>query len=423
MAGADGGRGPRVRWLLAVPVALIQIFGTLGAGWHGQSGRLTPDVLAAVLVLVGPVALAIPGRHVLTAIIAVAAASAYVAIGYVFGPIVLSAAIALVIAIQAGRRSEAWLIAAAGWVAALLLSRLGVRPLPIMSGLGFAIWAAVLLALAEAVRGRREAAAVWARARAEERRRQAGEERLQIARDLHDGVAHQISLISVRAGVALHLLDGGGRAAAEEARAALAAIRDASGEALTELRSALALLRAEDEPAPRSPAPGLGGLGALADQWDGAGLLVAVTGTPGPLPSAVDQAAYRVVQEALTNVSQHSVATRADIDLTRDGEQLIVTVVDPGPARRTGRDRSGPDEDAVPDDLVLAATSGGRGLVGMRERVAALGGAVVAGPLPQPGTEGWRVRAVLPVRPPGLWPAAAGAPGEAAEAERAGERA
>ena len=411
------------RVLACAVLAAVQLAGTVGAA-HGQHGRIAPDALALALALVGPVALAVPGRPEVALIASVAAASAYLALGYTFGPVVLSAAVALVLAVQAGRRVEAWLVAAAGWGSTLLLSQLGPRPLQLGSGAGFAVWLAALLAIAEAARGRREAARVWARARAEERRRQAGEERLQIARDLHDGVAHQISLISVRAGVALHLLDGGGQSAQREARAALAAIREASGEALVELRGALALLRADGEPAPRHPAPGLGGLAGLVQQWDGAGLLVSVTGDAGPLPAAVDQVAYRVVQEALTNVSLHSAATRADVELSRDGEQLIVTVTDPGPVRLPDEPPSGgrggpaprigpepgprpdPGPDPEPDP---ESGGGGRGLVGMRERVGALGGAVVAGPLPVRGTPGgrepagWRVRAVLPVGPTGAW--------------------
>jgi signal transduction histidine kinase len=376
------------------------------AAAHGQPSRLPPaGPLAFTLLLAGPAAFVLWRSAVPRAVVAVAATSAYVALGYAYGPVLLSAGLSLVLAVLAGRRVEAWLVFGAGVVACWLGSQPGPHPLRVLPVLEFAVWGTVLLALAEVVRGRRESAAVWARARSQERLRRAGEERLQIARDLHDGVAHQISLISVRAGVALHLLEAGGPGAGEEAHAALAAIREASGEALAELRSALRLLRDEAEAAPRHPVPGLGGLPDLAAQWHGAGLQVAIDGNAGSLPAAVDQAAYRVVQEALTNVSQHSLAGRADIALRRDGEQLTLLVSDPGPAR-SGRGPVSPapaaDTDADTDTDTDADTDadeeqpGGRGLLGMRERLAALGGAVSAGP----ERDGWVVRAVLPVGPP-----------------------
>ena len=242
----------------------------------------------------------------------------------------------------------------------------------------------VVLVLADVVRARRERAAAWARAGREQRRRVVSEERLQIARDLHDGVAHHISLIRVRAGVALHLLERGGEQADEETRAALVAIRQASGEALGELRSALGLLRGQGEAPPRHPAPGLAALPELAARWSAAGLDVRLDLTPDALPAPIEGAAFRIVQEALTNVSRHSLADHAEVSVSREDGALTVAVADPGPARPATADGAGSGP---------GGRAEGQGLPGMRERVAAFGGRLVAGP----EGAGWRVRAVLPL--------------------------
>ncbi len=370
--------------------------GAWGTGWEGsgwgrgswvqwQAGRESLDVLAVLLLLAGPAALLLRGRPLARAGIAVGAAAVSVALGYVVGPVFLGAAVTLIGAVREGGRVPAWVVAAAGWPVAVLGSQPGPHPLPPTAGLGAVVWVVALLAVADVVRGRRQRRAAEARAREEQRLRRVSDERLHIARDLHDGVAHQISLIRVRAGVALHLLDQHDPAAPDEAREALRTISQASSEALGELRAALDALRASGEPAPRAPVPGLvAGAGELVRRWHEAGLAVAVDGLPDGLPPAVDQAAYRVVQEALTNVSRHSVATAVAVRLEDGGGELVVTVTDPGPARpdvpRAGEDRAG-----------------GTGLIGMHERIALLGGTLSAGP----SAAGWRVRAVLPLRTAG----------------------
>ncbi len=378
-----------------------------GAQWQGwgqwQAGRERIDALAVLLLLAGPAFLLLRRRPMVTAVGAVGAAALYIAAGYVLGPVLLSAAVALVWAVGAGTRVQAWVVAAGGWAVAVLGSQLGPEPLELTSGLGFVVWVVALLAVADVVRGRRERAAAEARAREEERLRQVSEERLRIARDLHDGVAHHISLISVRAGVAVHLLDSGDAGGPAQAREALATIRQASSEALAELRSALGALRADGEKAPRHPVPGLvAGAPALVERWRAAGLEVTLDGLPAPagagvpasLPGAVDQAAYRVLQESLTNVSRHSAARTVAVrwspaDGGPDGAPgrgsnggptgtATLTVTDPGP--RLATQQGGGHE-------------GGRGVRGMHERVEMLGGTLVAGP----HGAGWQVRAVLPI--------------------------
>lgn len=383
------------RVVLAVVLAAVQVMGSLGAdagsrepvggsgkrGWsewaRWQAERERLDWIAVLLLLLGPAALLLRRRQLTSAGIAVGAGAVYLAAGYVVGPVLLSAGVALVLAVGAGRRVQAWAVAAGGWVLTVAGSQLGAHPLPLTSGLGFVVWIVAFLAIADVVHGRRERARAETRAREEERRRQVSEERLAIARDLHDGVAHHISLISVRAGVALHLLEANDPGAAEQAREALSTIRGASSEALAELRSALGALRADGEAAPRHPVPGLvAGAPALVRRWRDAGLAVVLEGMPESLPGAVDQALYRVLQEALTNVSRHSRAAQVTVRWERFEGGGRLTVRDPGPRRTT---TAGPD--GVP----------GRGLLGMRERIAQLGGTFSAREL----GDGWEVRAEL----------------------------
>ncbi len=174
---------------------------------------------------------------------------------------------------------------------------------------------------------RRERTVATARSREEEARRRASEERLQIARELHDIVAHNISLINVQASVGLHLM----HEQPEQAEIALTAIKDASRHALDEFRSVLEVLRGDDR-APLVPTSTLDDVDELVRRTAAAGLDVelAVTGERRPLPPQVDVAAYRLVQEALTNVVRHSGASAAIVRLTYDSDALVVEVDDDG---------------------------------------------------------------------------------------------
>jgi signal transduction histidine kinase len=302
----------------------------------------------------------------------------YFGLGYPYGPAWLSLIVALWTAITGGARRAAWITAFVGLAAYFTLAALLGRaepatPLSIAAHLG---WLLLVLAVAEvalAARQRRQAAE---RTQAEEARRRAGEERMRIARELHDVLAHNISLINVQAGVALHLMDE----QPGQSRSALVAIKQASNDALGELRSVLDVLRQGDEAPPRTPASGLAHLDRLVAGAEATGLEVKtrVEGTPRPLPAGTDLAAYRIVQESLTNVTRHAGPATASVLVRYTQDGLTVQVDDDGngpPATNT----NGP---------------GGNGIRGMRERVAALGGELTTGPRPGGG---FRVQARLPL--------------------------
>jgi signal transduction histidine kinase len=214
----------------------------------------------------------------------------------------------------------------------------------------------------EAVRTKDEAA-----------RRRAMEERLRIARELHDSLTHSISVIQVQTGVAVHLA----RKRGEDVSPALLAIQEAGADAVRELRATLGALRSEED----GDGSGLRQMDSLVARASAAGLpvTVTVTGAERPLPPEVDQAAYRIVQESLTNVSRHAGQACTSVHLHYTPETLSIQVVDDG-------------NGGVPS---TRPTGPGLGLVGMRERVSALGGRLHAGPN---NDGGFRVLAELPAR-------------------------
>jgi signal transduction histidine kinase len=216
-------------------------------------------------------------------------------------------------------------------------------------------------------------------AREELARRAVAEERLRLARELHDVVAHSISVIAVQSGVGAHVAN----TQPKEAAKALAAIEATSRAALTELRRLLGVLRQEGEPqGSLAPVPGLADLDSLLAEVAKAGLAVRlrVEGTPSPLPAGVDLSAYRIVQEALTNVVKHAGPARAQVTIRYSDRDVTVEVTD------DGRGAAAPTGDGP------VAT--GHGLIGMRERVAAFGGDLKVGP--ELGN-GFRVAARLPL--------------------------
>jgi signal transduction histidine kinase len=201
--------------------------------------------------------------------------------------------------------------------------------------------------------------------------RAAGEERLRIARELHDVIGHHISLISVQSTAALHRIEKD----PVQAGTALAAIKSSSREALRELRATLGVLRQVDEEAPTAPPPGLARIGELVESARSAGFDVRAhtSGEPEPLPTEVELAAYRIVQESLTNVTRHSRATTVTVHVSHAPREVRIEITDNG---------RGP-----------ARTVPGSGISGMRERARALGGELATGG----GTDGgFAVRARLP---------------------------
>ena len=240
-------------------------------------------------------------------------------------------------------------------------------------GVSAVTWA---IARAFVERGRRaedleERAAGLERAHAEA----VASERATIARELHDVIAHSVSVMTVQAGAARLLLDEDPL----RARESLIAVEETGRQALSEMRRLLGILRGDEHETHLAPQPGIADVDALIEQVRAAGLPVEVTvqGEPRPLPPGVDLAAFRVVQEALTNTLKHAGAARAEVSIRYGKIALELAITNDGHVRRNGRD--------------------GHGLVGMRERVALYGGEFEAGPR---RGGGYAVRATLPLDPP-----------------------
>jgi signal transduction histidine kinase len=365
-------------------VELITVGGTYAARAHGQSPKLQLDAFAVLLLAVPPLLLPLRLRYPLQVLVfTVACALVYGLIGYPDGPIFLALGTAYFTVARLGYR--AWAIGS------LLVGYIGLIWLPPLVGtpgeklgygsvLGALAWMLVIFAAGEIVRTRARFFEQFEKSREEERQRQVADERLRIARELHDVLAHSVSLINVQAGVALHLIDE----RPEQAREALTNIKAASAETLREMRSVLGVLRGVDEAAPRSPAPSLSRLDSLIASASAAGLDVSssVSGPVAALPAGVDVAAYRIVQEALTNVARHagqSASARVVVGYADDAVTVQV------------------DDDGAGSAPAVESPGAGAGLVGMRERVTALGGSLEA--RPRPGG-GFRVRAVLPTGEP-----------------------
>ncbi|MFC0530763.1 sensor histidine kinase [Phytohabitans kaempferiae] len=364
----DPNRKPRHGGGMVVVTGVVQVLAA-------RTARTDPDLLGYAILLAGPIALGFRYKFPVP-VLAVTIASA---VGFAAwaqeprGPYFLASIFALFAAIDAGKRAASWALVAAGYVAFAGVTRPDWGRAAVIAAV-----VAVALLLAEANRVRRQQfaevakyRAEQARARAEQEKRQASEERLRIARELHDVLGHHLSLINVQAGVGLHLMD----TRPEQAREALSAIKSASAEALREVRSVLGVLRPEEEAAPRAPAPSLA---RLDDLTADAGLPVrtAVEGEPRPLPAEVDRAAYRIVQEALTNVRRHAGPEAAAVVTIGYGEGAVtVRVADNGVGGQ-------------------AAPEAGNGIAGMRARAAALGGELAAGP---GDGGGFTVAATLPL--------------------------
>ncbi len=366
--------------MLAGVLLVLQLgLSALAEAHHGRQSRL--DVAEWLLLLVGPLALLAWRRHpvmVLWVTFLATVGPAVPRFGY------LSLIVAFFLVAINGHRWAAWTVIVVGYVGSLWLAPLAWgQPLASLDGaLILGGWLAVLVVAAEVVRMRRERVAETRAARQVEERRRASEERLQMARDLHDVIGHNISLINVQAAVGLDLIDSH----PEQARAALAAIKTVSKDALGELRTMLAAVRQDGDEAPRSPAPGLDQLGELVALTEAIGLHVALetTGPQVALPAAADLTAYRIVQEALTNITRHAPGATVTIRIGYRPDAVLVEIVDTGC----------PNPTAVAAAADASRVGNGTGIDGMRERATALGGGLEAGRRPEGG---FRVAARLPL--------------------------
>ncbi|KMS75911.1 histidine kinase [Streptomyces viridochromogenes] len=367
--------------LPAVPLIVIAAAATAAVG---KDGWQEPRWHEVVWTTLSCVPLAFRSRWPLgVALFTLAGDLTLMAVASHISPAPGASLIALYTLALLGSRRTAWTVGAASAVAitgvyAATHSESLVAGASLLR-LDFAIAAT---ALGRTVRSRRENLAAARervehaeRTREEEARRRVTEERVRIARDLHDVVAHHITLVNAQAGVAHHLM----RANPEQAYEALAHIKDNSRAALDELRATVGLLRQPDDaPGARAPIPRLADLDTLVTGFEASGLSVSVTrtGGPSPLAPATDLTAYRIIQEALTNTHKHASASRASVVLDYGAHSLRVTVTDDG---RPGAPKG-------------AGT--GHGLIGMHERATAIGGTVTAGPRPEGG---FQVVAELPL--------------------------
>ena len=358
--------------VIAVAVVALQLAGWYAKSWWQGGHHHIGGPSGYLLLAVGGVSL-LGRRRYPVAVLAIALATALGA-GAVGTPIAWFVLIAAFVnAVLFRKRAAAiaslivgylvsvwppWLIGSPGHASA-------VFALALLAGL------ITLLSVAEVIRARNQRATAIATRQQEQAKRRASEERLAMARDLHDVVAHNISVINVQANTALHLMDR----RPEVAREALTAIHEVSRQALGELRSVLAVLRADGAGAPLVPTPGLDRLGALAAHAQTAGITVRLVelGAPRPVPAGVDAAAYRIVQEALTNTMRHSGGRAATVSLRYDADALTIEVDD--------------------DGMAAHPAGHGNGVAGMTERARALGGTLDAGPRPGGG---FRVLARLP---------------------------
>ena len=369
----------------AVPV-LAGGVAVVGVAVHGGGGEPRPLTLALALAAA---AVLIARRRAPLATLAVSGALvlALLAVDHTAGAAaVIAPAVALYsVGLTRGRRDQ--LAAGVAAVAAVVLADIflaGNDAIGWLAMVGHAALVALPLLAAEAVRNRRSYVALLherlelaERTREEEAQRRVEQERLRIARDLHDAVAHSLTTINVQAGVAAHLLDQN----PANARDALRTIEDASHEALDELRAIVGVLREHDgERAPLDPTPTVDAVRELVERVRALGLDVSLDirgERPARLPEAVQLAAYRIVQESLTNARRHPAGAPAHVGLSFEADRVLVTVENGPSATGNG-----------------SGTGRGVGLIGMRERAASVGGSLTATAVP----EGFRVAAELPYR-------------------------
>ncbi|MEV7808887.1 sensor histidine kinase [Microbispora sp. NPDC088329] len=368
---------------LSLAVAVSTVLTSVMAG--GRAEQSPPDWLGYLLLVVAAVFLVARRRFppqvmVLTMLVSLL----YFGLGFGTGAFTIAPALAVYTAIAAGHRIAGFSGAAVYLVVVLLADRLAGQRNVSEGNIWLVIWILVIVVVGEVSRSRAEHLRVVAEqaARAEltremEAQRRADQERLRIARELHDVLAHNISVISIQAGVAEHLL----RRDPDKAHLAVTTIRRVTKDVLVELRSILDVLRRVDEAAEIFPPSGLEGIERLAGRAAAGGITVDldVRGRASRVPADVGLAAYRIVQESLTNVIRHSGAAHASVVVHVNEADVLVRV------RDDGRGVSGDDVRA------------GNGIAGMTERVEAMSGTITAAPA---DGRGFVVEARLPLRRP-----------------------
>ncbi|EGX60869.1 two-component sensor kinase [Streptomyces zinciresistens K42] len=382
-----------------VVVDVVVVLALMGCAALGGSltmpGARPPDQGRAATVLMGVSCLALL-RHrtrprtalVVTALCTVAAVGA----GYLLTPLLLAPVMAALYWLAAHTDDHTTRLFGVPTIAALTLAAVFADTMHSLSlplrTIGPVFWLLLPLAAGRMTQLRRAyVTAVQARAehaertREEEARLRVTEERMRIARELHDVVAHHLALANAQAGTAAHLVGS----SPEQAQRILTDLTGTTSSALRELKATLGLLRrnGETDSAPLEPAPGLHRLPELVASCASAGVGVTVSreGEPRPLSPGVDLTAFRIVQEALTNVTKHATTETAHVRLVYSGARLLISVTDDGPA--------------APAACRLAP-GGGFGVMGMRERAHSVGGALRAGPRPGGGFE---VTTELPLQP------------------------
>jgi signal transduction histidine kinase len=357
------------RWpVVCTVVAMGFVLGATSASSHWQQDAqpLTHAgyswLAATVLTL-----LAVKRFPPAVVLLTVASAYAYYTSGLPGGPLIVVPTIALFVLTREKGPYFAALAGACGLVAGYAAHFVLTKSWGVGGTAGFfLVWMVAVIGMGTAAKFRLAAVRARKEQADEHRHRLAEQERLRIAREVHDVVAHSLAMINVQAGVAAHVADR----RPEQAKEALLNIKSASAAALNDLRATLAVLRSGEN---KAPAPSLAQAGELFEHARTAGLEVRVHGEPGELPAPVDGAAYRILQESLTNVVRHANAASVDVTFERRNGALALAVRDDGP----GTNQPTP----------------GHGLRGMGERAAALGGNFDA----QRVDGGFEVRAELPI--------------------------
>ncbi|WP_318199312.1 sensor histidine kinase [Streptomyces sp. SCL15-4] len=402
---STGGGGSRSRgawWREGAITATAFAFCLLGGVMRVDDTLSAPPAAAYLVAVVSCAVLPVRHRAPLAALTATTAVGVLVPpLGLLLTPLIVAPAVITAYSYALSARTErraasAVLLTSAALAASIPLSgdfswkdasRMAVvAAVPLVAGvLGHSVHnrRAYLTAVEERARRAEES-------RDREARRRVAEERVRIARELHDLVAHQITLANAQATVAAHLFD----TRPEQTRKSLRELVETTAGALDDLRATVGLLRQSGDPAtPAEPAPGLSRLPALVESFRRAGLQVSVhqEGTARPLPPGVDLTAYRIVQEALTNVTKHAGPGNARVRLVWSREHVTVTVTDDG--------KDSPTAPSAPTPPSTSTTPGrppGYGLIGLRERATAAGGDLFAGKRPEGG---FLVRTRLPLPP------------------------